>query len=218
MLPFRNNTKQYELDQLTNERRRQVKRNPPIHCQYNPIELAWAQVKWGVAKKNKTFKIQTWKRLGNEELDTVTQEDWASCVHHALTVQKDNYAKELEPIAISLQDSEIEGEESDDHDKDDYSSGSDKGADDDTKGALAAPLDEKATLERFVVISILFAFSYEVVLFLCGPFPCQFPNGAAATHTCAKRHFGNAATTTCCRQTLKDINSIVEEYMRTYQQ
>lgn len=30
---------------------------PPDHCQYNPIELIWDQVKNQVATKYKTFKM-----------------------------------------------------------------------------------------------------------------------------------------------------------------
>jgi len=49
--PYRNQPKQYELDQLANERGHQIIRLPCYHCQYNPIELVWAQVKREVAKK-----------------------------------------------------------------------------------------------------------------------------------------------------------------------
>jgi hypothetical protein len=48
----------------------------------------------------------------------VTQEDWASYIRHAENLQEENFAKEirqdeiLEPITISLQDSETEDTES----------------------------------------------------------------------------------------------------------
>jgi transposase len=45
VLPLRNNTKQYELEHLANERGHQVIWLPPYHSQYNPVELVWAQVK-----------------------------------------------------------------------------------------------------------------------------------------------------------------------------
>jgi hypothetical protein len=82
--PFRNNKKQYELDHLANERGHQVIRLPPYHCQYNPIELVWADVKRIVVKKNKTLKIPDVERLFDEELDKVAQADWSSCVRHAV--------------------------------------------------------------------------------------------------------------------------------------
>jgi hypothetical protein len=55
----------------------------------------WDQVKLEAAKKNKTFKISDVERLVNGELDKVTQVDWAACVHCAVKLQDDDYAKEL---------------------------------------------------------------------------------------------------------------------------
>jgi hypothetical protein len=36
----------------------------------------WAQVKWEVTKKNKTFSLEEVERLVNVELDGVMHEDW----------------------------------------------------------------------------------------------------------------------------------------------
>jgi len=36
--------KQYELDQIAMQKGHRVIRLPPYHCQYNQIELIWAQV------------------------------------------------------------------------------------------------------------------------------------------------------------------------------
>ena len=59
----------YELDVLANEMGHEVIRLPPYHCQYNPIELLWAQIKKGVANRNKTFKLKDVEKLMNEEID-----------------------------------------------------------------------------------------------------------------------------------------------------
>lgn len=40
-----------------------VARLPPYHCQYNSIELIWAQVKGEVAKNNTTFKFDDVEKL-----------------------------------------------------------------------------------------------------------------------------------------------------------
>lgn len=50
----------------------EVVRLPPYHCQYNPIELIWAQVKGKVAKNNTTFKFDDFEKLLNDALDSVT--------------------------------------------------------------------------------------------------------------------------------------------------
>jgi hypothetical protein len=65
--------KQYKLDELASAMGHQVIRLPAYHCQYNHVKRVWAQVKWEVTKKNKTFKISDVRRLVNKELDKVMQ-------------------------------------------------------------------------------------------------------------------------------------------------
>jgi len=60
----------------------EVVRLPPYHCQYNPIELIWAQVKNDVAGKNHTFKIADVEILVNNALDSITKEVWTKCGEH----------------------------------------------------------------------------------------------------------------------------------------
>ena len=54
-----------------------------------------AQVKYAVTCRNNTFKIADVERLVNEELDNVTQEQWAFCVKHAVLLQENNFVKEI---------------------------------------------------------------------------------------------------------------------------
>jgi hypothetical protein len=71
----------------------------------------WAKVKWKIPKKGKTFNISTVERQVSKDPDKLTQADRASCVFHAVKLQKDDYAKDLghdkifEPLVIILQDS-----------------------------------------------------------------------------------------------------------------
>lgn len=115
--------KTYELDQLANEMGHTVVRLPPYHCQYNPIELIWAQVKRYVANKNTTFRLADIEQLAHEALDRITQEDWEKCVRHAEALQEADYSKQctrdttVEPFIIHLRvssDSEPESSESED--------------------------------------------------------------------------------------------------------
>jgi len=48
--------KKYKLDSVALQMGHEVVRLPPYHCQYNPIELIWAQVKGEVAKKTALSK------------------------------------------------------------------------------------------------------------------------------------------------------------------
>jgi len=99
----------------------EVIRLPPYHCQYNSIELIWAQVKNQVAKNNfKTFKMVDLEKLTHEALDSVTQHDWEKCVRHAKSLQDQDNEKEimrdsmLEPIILTLLPDDSDWESSDD--------------------------------------------------------------------------------------------------------
>ncbi|XP_050431110.1 uncharacterized protein LOC126839742 [Adelges cooleyi] len=71
--------KKYKLDELTFQMGHEVVRLPPYHCQYNPIELIWAQVKGRVAEKNCFFTIRDVEALVHKEIDAVAPDDWAKC-------------------------------------------------------------------------------------------------------------------------------------------
>lgn len=86
----------------------EVVRLPPYHCQYNPIELIWAQVKGDVAKKNVSFKIADVEKLVNEALDAVTVDSWKKYVSHCKKLQEEDFIKEglrdeiLKPIIMTI--------------------------------------------------------------------------------------------------------------------
>lgn len=79
--------KKYVIDTLAAEAGHRVVRLPPYHCQYNPIELIWAQVKSYVAKRN-NFKMADLKLLVKEALSCVSAENWAQAVRHAEDLQE----------------------------------------------------------------------------------------------------------------------------------
>ncbi|CAK1590092.1 unnamed protein product [Parnassius mnemosyne] len=80
----------YKLDQLALESGHEVNRLPPYHCEYNPIELVWAQVKNEVASKNSTFKIADVEVLLHEAISNVSQKNWEDCVKHAEKLQEED--------------------------------------------------------------------------------------------------------------------------------
>jgi hypothetical protein len=49
----------YKTDKITNLHGHEVIRTPVRHCELNPIELKWAQVKGFVAKSNTTFRFKS---------------------------------------------------------------------------------------------------------------------------------------------------------------
>ena len=94
-----------------------------------------------MAKKS-TFTLTDVEPLMNEELDNVTQAQWASCVRHAEKLQKDGFLKEigrdtiLEPIIINLQETDSDNEETD----------ADKETDESDGGSVCDNIDEDEPL------------------------------------------------------------------------
>ncbi|KAM7312219.1 uncharacterized protein ISCGN_009124 [Ixodes scapularis] len=82
-------------------------RLPPYHCEFNPIELIWAQIKNGVAARNTTFKIVDVGRLLNEEVDKVTTDNWINAVRHVIDTETTfrrggATSAHIQPIVIQL--------------------------------------------------------------------------------------------------------------------
>ena len=88
------NEQNYAIDRIAMENGHKVLRLPPYYCQYNPIELIWAQVKKFVADRN-TFKMADLKELTKEAIAKVTPGDWAKACKHAEDIQMEDAAKEV---------------------------------------------------------------------------------------------------------------------------
>ncbi|XP_066950811.1 uncharacterized protein [Macrobrachium rosenbergii] len=84
----------YVIDRMARDNGHQVVRLPPYHCEYNPIELIWAQVKTYVAKRN-NFKMADLKPLVKEAIQSVTAENLANAVKHSENLQIADAAKDI---------------------------------------------------------------------------------------------------------------------------
>lgn len=118
----------YELDEEAYKAGHEVVRLPTYHCQYNPIELIWAQIKNEVASKNKTFKIADVEKLTHEAIENVTLQNCKSYVEHAEKIQKEDAEKELvreihlEPIILTInpEDSDSDCSDTDEDSSDEF--------------------------------------------------------------------------------------------------
>lgn len=72
----------YKIDCLAASLGHSVLRLPPYHCELNPIEMVWSQVKGYVAAQNKTFKLNEVERLCYEAISRVTPENWRNYDSH----------------------------------------------------------------------------------------------------------------------------------------
>lgn len=108
--------KRYQLDEMALKMDHKVIRLPPYHCQYNQIELIWAQVKGEIATKNTSFKLADDEKLMHEAIDAVTPDDRAKCVKHSERRIKDGFRNcVMEPVIMTsnFNDSSYSSEEDD---------------------------------------------------------------------------------------------------------
>ncbi|XP_076036265.1 uncharacterized protein LOC143022129 [Oratosquilla oratoria] len=88
----KDNTK-YAIDTIAEEAGHRIVRIPPYHCQYNPTELIWAQVKSYVAKNSS--KMADLNILAKEAIDSVTPVNWMEAVRHAEEFQKRDAVQDI---------------------------------------------------------------------------------------------------------------------------
>ncbi|KAF2889907.1 hypothetical protein ILUMI_16266 [Ignelater luminosus] len=76
------NYNKYNIDEMAKSQNKIVLRLPPYHCELNPLELIWADMKNYVAEKNTTFKFQGMKTIFFEAVGTITAHKWKNCIQH----------------------------------------------------------------------------------------------------------------------------------------
>lgn len=110
-------TLRYEIDEIAESRGHKGVRLPPYHCQFNPIELIWAQVKNEVAKENSGFKLSTVKDTTVRAIERVTPENWINAIMHVEKVLEEYWEKDpiietaIEPLIINMQDDSEDSDE-----------------------------------------------------------------------------------------------------------
>lgn len=72
----------FKVDVCAKEHGHSILRLPPYHCELNPIEMIWSQVKGFVSAENRSFKMPDVEKLTNAAIKRVTPEKWAACVKH----------------------------------------------------------------------------------------------------------------------------------------
>jgi transposase len=101
----------YAVEELAAAHNVKILRTPPYHCELNPIEMIWAQVKGYVAANNKTFKLEDVRLLLEKGIQNVTPERWEKCVQHVIKEEDKMWNLDglmetvVEPLIINLRDS-----------------------------------------------------------------------------------------------------------------
>ena len=86
--------KKYEIDRIAREHGHTVVRLPPYHCDLNPIELIWANIKNHVARHNTTWKMAEVEKLCKEAVSLVTMQNWKDAVAHCQKLEEDYWRKD----------------------------------------------------------------------------------------------------------------------------
>ena len=101
---------------MLEEHGHRVLRLPPYHCDLNPIELIWGDLKGRVARENYSFKLKDVKEIVIKGIADIGRERWHSCVEHIKKVEADYWKvdglmeKKITPVVIQL---ESDGDSSD---------------------------------------------------------------------------------------------------------
>lgn len=101
----------YRIDTLAATHGHEVLRVPPYHCEFNPIELVWSQVKGYIAARNMGFTLAEVEKLLPEALASVKQEKWQNCCAHVEQVEAEAWERdmivdsEIEPLVFCICDS-----------------------------------------------------------------------------------------------------------------
>ncbi|XP_061704644.1 uncharacterized protein LOC133515996 [Cydia pomonella] len=101
----KNRYEAFVVDEIAKQRNKTVLRLPPYHCELNPIEMIWSQVKGYVANNNKTFKLAEVKQLLREGISKVNAESWKKCIKHVIEVveTKMSIVEPLDRFIINLE-------------------------------------------------------------------------------------------------------------------
>lgn len=104
--------KKYNVDNMAKERGFKVLRLPPYHCNFNPIEMIWGELKQRLRRNNTAPKFSSATiELIKEEVANISHTSWQNCVKHVIR-EEDLYRSRLVPeLIINLDD-----ESSDDSD------------------------------------------------------------------------------------------------------
>ena len=80
----------FVVDEMAKAVGHEVVRLPPYHCELNPIELAWSQVKHYI-QNNKLFTLTAVEELTYGGIDQVTVMEWKKFIEHVQSKFEEKY-------------------------------------------------------------------------------------------------------------------------------
>jgi hypothetical protein len=107
----------YKIDNMAKAKGHSFLRLPPYHCELNPIELVWAQIKQNVSVNNTHFKTNVMDKLIHEGFGHVTVENLRNSFRHVKEMEAkmcrvDEVQDNIDPVIINLDDDSCSAESS----------------------------------------------------------------------------------------------------------
>jgi hypothetical protein len=95
------------VDEMAEQRVVTVCRLPPYHCELNPIEMVWNQIKRHVAVNNAQFKASFINNLIDNAFDAVSDNQWANYCKLVEHIEQemwkaDNLQDDVGPLTVQL--------------------------------------------------------------------------------------------------------------------
>ncbi|XP_053995333.1 uncharacterized protein LOC128885358 [Hylaeus anthracinus] len=110
----------YVIDELARRSGKTVLRLPPYHCELNPIELIWTEIKSYVASYSNTAKFNDIQHLVVEAANSISLKKWKHAVQHVeekvetMMWELDNIIENnTEPIIININEDSSSSDYSD---------------------------------------------------------------------------------------------------------
>nr|CAH7762225.1 unnamed protein product [Callosobruchus chinensis] len=100
------------IDEMAKKLNKTVLRFPPYHCELNPMQIIWADVKQYVAAENKSFKFSDVKNIFYDAIKRITPDKWKKCIEHVKEKVETKIWKldgiidrQVDPLVINFDDS-----------------------------------------------------------------------------------------------------------------
>ena len=120
----------YKMDELIKEHGHNVLRLPPYMCEFNLIELAWAQVKRKIRERNISSNISNTdlEIFTRQAIGDVTPDQWKNLCAHVEKIEEQYWTRDnllenlMEDSALEIESTETdESDESDESDDSTFS-------------------------------------------------------------------------------------------------
>ena len=105
----------YKIDCIIREHGHEILRLPPYHCELNPIELIWSQIKGYVARQKYVLKLKPVVKLVEDAIAQISTFDWKRACEHTAKIEEeykknDGIRPPHPPVQVNVNDTSTSSE------------------------------------------------------------------------------------------------------------